>query len=259
MNQKSASSTVVILIIVGVLVAGGGLYWWLTGGKFTKAGMCYKNLSNLGRSGIPSMPDPAAVFCTCMGGKYDTEKTPTGGEKGLCQIEGKTYGEWEYFCSKNKGDNVYTDCKNYQAKIESDETTNWKTYRNEQYGFEFKYPNNFRYLDNKKSNEALIVVWVDEIADAPFNMNFFQITVSPSIQYPSGISSSCLGAKSFGTIKIGSDTHEKYLLFSERANDFTSLCVNVVHSNYLFEFYADSYSKDGLIIDKILSTFQFTK
>lgn len=145
------------------------------------------------------------------------------------------------------------------TKISNSDLTTWHTYRNEEYGFEIKYPNNFRYLDNKKSNEALIVVWINEIADVPFNMNFFQITISPSIQYPSGISSPCLGAKSFGTIKIDNDTHEKYLLFSERANEFTTLCVNVVRGKYLFEFYAGTYSKDGLIIDKILSTFQFTK
>jgi len=111
---KAFAPIAIILIIAGVLILAGGIYWWQKQGTLTEVERCYKNLNNLGRSGIPSVSNPASYFCECMGGSIGIEKTSTG-ERGICQIESKTYGEWEYFCNKNKDDNVYANCKNYPS------------------------------------------------------------------------------------------------------------------------------------------------
>ncbi len=47
-----------------------------------------------------------------------------------------------------------------------DETSDWKTYRNEEYGFEFKYPSNWVKLDNYQTDPDLItIVSSNESAD----------------------------------------------------------------------------------------------
>ncbi len=50
-----------------------------------------------------AMPNPAAVFCGCVGGKAGIITTEMG-QMGSCKVGLKTYDDWSYF--KNKCPNI---------------------------------------------------------------------------------------------------------------------------------------------------------
>jgi putative hemolysin len=258
MNQKGISIIVIILIIVGVLVAAGGVWWWQSYGRLTKAERCYRNLSKLGRPGIPSMPNPATYFCKCMGGESATEKTYSG-EKGLCQIEGKTYGDWDYFCKENKDDNVYADCRNY--KLESqDETANWQTYRNEEYGFEFKYPTNFYVVSERlggvESGDVRFSVALDDIKFKGENI-FRRFTTASVYQKSSFEDFLSRFVDDMTGEKLNITRREKvsdnpllYKIYIGNSGEFRGVAVN--NNTYVY-----IVSGSGPTVDQILSTFKF--
>lgn len=45
-----------------------------------------------------SCANPAAVFCTCMGGELEIRENDQG-QYGLCKIDGSEYDEWDYYRS----------------------------------------------------------------------------------------------------------------------------------------------------------------
>lgn len=53
----------------------------------------------------PCMANPAAVFCTCMGGVSSIKNAADGSQSGLCTIDGKVYDEWTYFRQFTPEDN----------------------------------------------------------------------------------------------------------------------------------------------------------
>ena len=94
-----------------------------------------------------NMANPASVFCEKNGGKLEIRTDEDGGQVGYCIFsDGSECEEWQY----QRGE-----CKpgNDQEKID---ISDWQTYRNERYGFEFKYPKklvnygdyNFEVYDN---------------------------------------------------------------------------------------------------------------
>jgi len=48
-------------------------------------------------------------------------------------------------------------------------TADWKTYRNEEYGFEFKYPNNLQYLVDNRWDKYALMLW-DNTNQVLFNL-----------------------------------------------------------------------------------------
>jgi len=65
-----------------------------------KAVDCYKQISI-------SKGNPATQFCICMGGEWSVKKSEEG-EQGICRIDFKNYGVWEYFDKMNPDDNTYS-------------------------------------------------------------------------------------------------------------------------------------------------------
>jgi len=103
-----------LVIIIGFLVViitfGVSLY-----SKQRPAPLCPKQL---GTPGVPSMPDPAAVYCHSLGYKIkivDTEE----GQVGYCIFpDGNGCEEWDFFLGKCG--QKFTYCEKYgKGKIES--------------------------------------------------------------------------------------------------------------------------------------------
>lgn len=60
--------------------------------------------------------------------------------------------------------------------IETDETANWKTYRNEEYGFEIKYPKGWEVLNNNPYGKILDFSFRDKKYDGSFEWPGLRIT-----------------------------------------------------------------------------------
>ncbi len=48
---------------------------------------------------LPSMPNPASVYCTRVGGSLRIETDPDGGQRGICTLsDGIEWEEWDLYC-----------------------------------------------------------------------------------------------------------------------------------------------------------------
>ncbi len=143
-NQKGFAPIVIILIVVGILAVAGGVWYWQSHyGLF-----CAKTgLTLTTRPDLPKLPLIGKYNC-CKGlsmisaapeAKYmeiNGEYVPPLGSGIICSDCGnKICEQWEhkYSCPR--------DCV-------KDETADWKTYVNNDYGFGFKYPQTF-FLDSQ--------------------------------------------------------------------------------------------------------------
>lgn len=135
--MNKSFSKIWIIVIVAVLLAGGILAWqywdWI---KFQL------------RPGIPMQPAPPYIYilksCSknedcgkdiCQQGKEKCVEIKYICENGTCIFPAKTieFPSPPYGCTESK-------C---EKEVIEDETADWKTYRNEKYGYELKYPNNW--------------------------------------------------------------------------------------------------------------------
>ena len=148
------------------------------------------------------------------------------------------------------------------------DTSDWKTYRNEKYGFEIKYPKNYADLSLIKSNEALLDVGIKN--NGSYGNYFILRTLAPTIGCGADLYTSQL-------IKDGNTQREKILKADESASVWKTwkkfpapgLANDQVYisrkkclpSEPVFEIEfgkGPSVSLDTQTNDEILSTFKFT-
>lgn len=120
MDQKGISSIAIILIIFGVSIIIAGIWAWQN--QKEKPVACPQDTK--------LCPDGSSVFRT--GPNCEFASCPEVKEEAVKEAKEKI------------------------VKETKDETANWKTYQNEQYSFELKYPTSFKIISDKRNEDYKI-------------------------------------------------------------------------------------------------------
>jgi hypothetical protein len=154
-------------------------------------------------------------------------------------------------------------------KIE-DETADWKTYRNEEYGFEFKYPPTYLLKDQLAGEEKAVLLGDKEFPKpdiAPWYHS--PISIGPTNQSRNTAMINSLVDKTTSFVEIsgvGADVIEgKYVSYSGSSNTYRAKIIIIPEKEltiWIQEYYAGEISDwDSLSATtaKMLSTFRFIK
>ena len=161
LNKKIASEIAIGIILIIAIVIGGIFYWQnkniqqiqepIQKACTMEARLCADG-SSVGRTGLncefapcpenktAQMANPASVYCEQNGGKSEIRTVEDGSQTGYCKFsDGSECEEWAYFRKE---------CRN--------ETANWRTYTNEKYKFNFKYPSYLNVTVNDFTDPAIL-------------------------------------------------------------------------------------------------------
>jgi putative hemolysin len=187
------------------------------------------------------MANPASVNCEQNGGTLDIRTGADGGQTGYCKFsDGSECEEWQYF----RGE-----CKSGDNKDATIDISNWQTYRNEKYGFEFKYPKYLKLnfgIDRDKAIEGTGIL---------HNFSFEWLTTQP---YAYNFSGEVIDKMVGGD---RADSELKFINQSDRRNLFVPNELNIENGKVyqkdgygtLNYYFIDSYY---LVNDKLYYHFQ---
>ncbi len=130
------------------------------------------------------------------------------------------------------------------------ETANWKTYTNTEYGFEFKYPPTIT-LEEKNSTitDTLVDKKIDTLIVSGDYLEILTWKTSPGNQVFTCYASEFINIAGYKVEKClshGLDSDEK------------GLETQLIRNGFTYRFYIGSYANNEAEANQILSTFKFT-
>lgn len=147
-----------------------------------------------------------------------------------------------------------------RGKIEKpkaeDETLNWKTYRNEKYGFEVKYPNAYsQKVDNDET--GLLIVRFENVQ----GISYYVIHVTEEIKSPK-LSNFLSNPECYDQIETKKQNNIEWSMNRWKCGtgaEQNPIAAHATKQNYVFEIQLDSNSETSSLerINQILSTFKF--
>lgn len=141
----------------------------------------------------------------------------------------------------------------------SSDTISWKTYTSSQYGFSVQYPADFP-IDTGKSGKnnsifTLSLNYTRPTTDGGGQAKYLWISAEPKRAL-----TECEGRNMpTDSIGIGGSAVQKCIIQGSYFGQGNGLLAEVTKGNYTYTFSADYYDEHQAIVDKILSTFNFTK
>jgi len=158
---------------------------------------------------------------------------------------------------------VVTSAPTFQPEITPlpDETANWKTYRNEEYGFEFKYPSDWPIDNEAPRDESVIVVVLSRISEK-FGREMIYVGVWDTKTNIWNTFEEFLNRRRLDhpieDIVIGQTIKAKRI-YIPQGQDGPFNIVAFEHMGKIYEFSATCAKESSVQYDQILSTFKFTE
>lgn len=155
---------------------------------------------------------------------------------------------------KNNSNRLIAPVQQKSAQFD-DKIISWKTYQDNKYGFEIKYPNNwmFKVIENKFLIKApgeiapiLDIDFVDEKYSTILanEQNYFEKWQKEAIEKPSG---------EINDILLAGNTAKEFLYYSPVGFTQQKIILSINNRTVVIGSYKNS------ILDPVLSTFKFTK